>query len=108
MFSSKENAFVIYKDLKKEAENPAQWFTLEQEVADMMTNTLSSVVNYVGKLSMHMKKLQIHFPWCLKNINGWRGFTPWIVYCFLVKLISHRYKYPPGLMSQTQKLKEFN
>lgn len=53
---------MIYKDLKKETENPAQWFTLEQEVADMMTSTLSSVLNYVGKLSVHMKKLQIHFP----------------------------------------------
>lgn len=62
MFSSKENAFVIHKDLKKEAENPAQCSTLEQEVTDMMTSTLSSVLNFLGKVSMHMRKLQIHFP----------------------------------------------
>lgn len=56
---------MIYKDLKRKAENPAGCFTLEQVVTDTMTlntSTLSSVLNHLGKLSVQMWEMQIHPP----------------------------------------------
>lgn len=81
LFSGKENAFVAYKDLKKEVENSAHCFTLEQEVTDMITSTLStstlsSVLNCLGEDLYAYEEVTNTFPLVLKKkkINGWGGF----------------------------------
>lgn len=115
LLSGKENAFVAYKDLKKEVENSAHCFTLEQEVTDMITSTLStstlsSVLNCLGEDLYACEEVTNTFPLVLKKKKksmDEEGFTPWVIYCILM-MISHRYKYLPGPMSQRQKLREFN
>ena len=75
LFSSKENAFVMYKDLRKEADNSAGCFTLEQEVTDTMTSTLPVYPHtffcfkLFGEALCAYEEAADTFPLVLKNIN---------------------------------------